>query len=188
MERRAAAADSTRHRILEAAIDLYRRQGISATTMAEVAEHADVARATVLNHFGPGDGLTTAALEQIAASLELPTADIFAGARGPAERVRRLVDALYSLYERSEPWFSVLRDDLQAVPAAIRGERQFWTEMEDLYRVALGPRGRNRRLTATVAGLTSPGTLAALKAAGLTAPEAAQTVGDLLAGLVEPAG
>jgi AcrR family transcriptional regulator len=185
MERRAAAADSTRLRILEAAIDLYRTQGMAATTVAQVAERADVARATVLNHFGPGDGLATAAIGRIASSLSLPTKAIFAGAISPPRRVRRLVEALYLLYERSEPWFSVLREDLKAVPAAVQGEQRFWAETQDLYQAALGRRGRNRRLLATVAGLTSPATFAALKGAGLSTTEAAKTVADLLATLVD---
>ena len=181
MARRAATADATRDRILEATLDLYRKQGIAATTMAQVAERADVARATVLNHFGGTNGLTTAAIEAIADSLSLPTIAIFDGASSRAERLRRLTVALYELYERSTPWFAVLQADLRSVAAMRRRDRRFWTDMRKLFAEALGPLRSRRRVMATVAGLTSPATYGALKEAGLTSAEAAAVVGDLLA-------
>lgn len=182
MTRRAAAAGSTRDRILKAAIDLYRAQGVSATTVAQVAERADVARATVLNHFGGGEGLTAAAMETIAAELELPTAAIFDGAKDRSARLRRLTEALFDLYERSEPWFSILEPDVQSVPAMRRREQRFWSDTQRLYRAALGPLSRNRTMMATVAALTGPATFGAFKATGLSTAAAARVVGRLLEG------
>lgn len=185
MERRAATVDSTRRRILDAALELYRTQGMARTTLGQVAERADVARATVVNHFGGGEGLAAAAIESIATELDLPTVGIFQGATGAPDRVRRLVAAMFSLYERSDPWFTVLRDDIPKVPAAARREKQFYSDVEKLYRTALGARSRSRRLVATVSALTSTDTFSALRSAGLSTRDAIEIVGDLLAGLVD---
>ena len=185
MERRAATVDSTRRRILDAALELYRTQGMARTTLGQVAERADVARATVVNHFGGSEGLATAAIESIATELDLPTLAIFQGATGAPDRVRRLVAAMFSLYERSDPWFTVLRDDIPKVPAAGRREKQFYSDVEKLYRTALGARSRSRRLVATVSALTSTDTFSALRTAGLSTRDAIEIVGDLLAGLVD---
>ena len=46
--KRATQKDSTRGRIVQAAIDLYTERGISQTSMQQVARRADVAPATVL--------------------------------------------------------------------------------------------------------------------------------------------
>lgn len=184
MRRRAKAVESNRERILQAAIDLYSQRGFRSTTVGDVAARADVARATVLNHFGGAGGLADAAVDAIVASLRMPTAAIFDGAAGPAERLRRLVPALFALYERGRPWFDAFRTEMPTVPALRRRERQFWKEIEPLYAAALGPLARNRRVRSVVFGLTSPGTLAALMEAGLSRSEAASAIADLLAGMV----
>ena len=183
MSVRAEAVESTRARIVEAAAELYRMKGITNTTVGEVAQRADVARATVLNHFGGRESLAKAAIERLVGSLDIPTPAIFEGSTGVPDRLRRLVSALYGLYDRSEPLFTAFRDELQKRGPLRRREKRFWGQIRPLYDAALGPQRRNRRLLSTVAGLTSPATLAALKAAGLSMHEAAEVVGDLLAGL-----
>ena len=48
---RVAQAEATRQRILESAVALFATQGYDATTMDDIAESADVSRATVFNFF-----------------------------------------------------------------------------------------------------------------------------------------
>jgi hypothetical protein len=134
----------------------------------------------VLNPFKTRDGLAAAAIDAVAASLKLPTTAIFTGARGREERLRRLASALYSLYERSEPWFMALEPELSSVQALRRREQQFWADLQQLYSQALGKGRASRRLEALVAGLTSPATFGALKDAGLSSTQAAQAIGDAL--------
>jgi AcrR family transcriptional regulator len=187
MNRRAAAVESTRKRIVQSAIDLYRRQGVLATTTEQVARRADVARATVLNHFGGSRGLTVAAVDAIADSLRVPGPAIFQSCTTAAARLRRLTLALFQLYDRSEPWYASLRSEINSVPALRKRERRFWGDTDVLYAAALGSLRRRRRLVATVVGLTNPATFGALKQAGLSTEEAADVVGELLGRFVEPA-
>lgn len=62
MQARAAAAEATRQRILDAAEATYEALPLNEVTLAAVAERAGVSVQTVLRHFGTRDGLLLAAL------------------------------------------------------------------------------------------------------------------------------
>jgi AcrR family transcriptional regulator len=140
MALRAEQTASTGEDIIAAATELYSERGVANTTIRDVALRADVARATVLNHFGGREALARAVLDGIADSLAVPTDSIFNGARSTQERVRRLVDAMFDFYERSTPWFALFRGELESTPALIEGEQRFWEGIQALYANALGPR------------------------------------------------
>jgi AcrR family transcriptional regulator len=59
--------DAQRDRIVAAALALFGSRGFDAVTMAEVAEEAGVARATVFNHFGSKRALVEAIIEGVLA-------------------------------------------------------------------------------------------------------------------------
>lgn len=186
MDRRAATAAATRERILEATVWLYRQQGLGATTIEQVARRASVAPGTVIHHFGTARGLTAAALDRVALSLELPTTAIFAGVPSGGERLRRLVMALYAFYDRSSDWFRVLQAD-QSEAAYRDSEARFWASMSALYDAALGDIEPDPTVRATVVGLTGPATYIALRQAGLATGAASAVVGEMLARLVDEA-
>jgi AcrR family transcriptional regulator len=59
--------EAQRARIVDAALALFGTRGFEAVTMAEVAEQAGVARATVFNHFGSKRALVEAIIEGVLA-------------------------------------------------------------------------------------------------------------------------
>lgn len=65
MELRAAAAEATRERILEAAADLFLEAWYDDVTIAKVAERAGVSGQTVINHFGGKEQLAAEAHERV---------------------------------------------------------------------------------------------------------------------------
>ena len=81
--RRAEQMARTRDRILAAAIEAYRDNGIRGTSMQEVARRADVAPGTVLNHFPTPAALTEAALARITESLDPPSPAVLSGTAAP---------------------------------------------------------------------------------------------------------
>jgi AcrR family transcriptional regulator len=184
MARRAEHVASTRDRIIAATTELYGQRGIAHTTIKDVAVRADVARATVLNHFGSRDALASAVLDGITESLAIPTDSIFDGVRSTAERLRRLVAAMFEFYDRSTPWFDLFREQYDSVPALKRGEQRFWQGIQALYAQALGPYASNKLTYGTVLGLTNPATLGALRQSGLSLVEASTAIGDVLVQLV----
>ena len=64
-----------RNRIVDAARDLFRAQGFSATRVTEICERADVAEKTFFNHFPTKQGvlgdLATSAVEELLLSIEV---------------------------------------------------------------------------------------------------------------------
>jgi AcrR family transcriptional regulator len=66
----AQRADDPRGRILEAARELFSERGSDEVTMAEVAQAAGVARATVFNHFGSKHALVEGITEGVLASYQ----------------------------------------------------------------------------------------------------------------------
>jgi AcrR family transcriptional regulator len=184
MARRTEHVASTRDSILAAADELYRERGIAVTTIKDVALRADVARATVVNHFGGRDALARAVLDGIVESLSIPTPSIFDGARSTQERVRRLVVAMFDFYDRSTPWFELFRGERKSTPALVKEEQRFWEGIQVLYQKALGPFAAHKLTYGTVLGLTNPATLGALRQSGLSLSEASSTIGDLLAELL----
>src|SRR5262245_52408633 len=61
-DRRSRRERETRERILDAAITCFLERGFQATTIDEIAERADVARATVFNHYAEKQELLSAYL------------------------------------------------------------------------------------------------------------------------------
>jgi AcrR family transcriptional regulator len=180
MARRAERAEQTRDRILDAALALYSEQGVEATSLRQVAGRAEVSPGTVLNHFSDADGLATAVVDRITASIDVPSPTIFAGAATRAEKVNRLMNELFTFYERTEHWFHLFGEELTTVPALRQGEQRFWAAVGDLFGQALGAAISDRRVAGAAFGLTNPGTFSALRAAGLTVDEAAELVASAI--------
>jgi AcrR family transcriptional regulator len=188
MTRRAERSARTRTRIIKAALALYRRRGISATSIQEVGRRAEVSPATVLNHFRSADALAKAVIAEITRSLRLPDDREWTDARSQDARIRRLVSEIFAFYDRSTPWFELFRAEMGTVPALRAGERRFWAAIQEVYRRTLGSVLLEARLRGAVFGLTSPATLGALRQAGLSLEQASALVGDVLVGLIKRDG
>ena len=183
--KRAAQVAQTRERILDAAAVLFREQGIRTTSMQEVARHADVAPATVLNHFPTPELLIEGVLGRVAETLHVPSSRIFQGAYTVEERLRRLVPAMFEFYDRSNQWFAMYQRERNTVQAIRAAEERFWEAIHTLYAEALGPVMMDERMGPAAFGLTNPGTLGALSAAGMSVGQASGLVTDLLLHLLE---
>lgn len=100
-----------RERILDAAIECFLAEGFEATTMDEIAERADVARATVFNHFAEKEQLLSAYLARRRAELvELLRRE----ARDDIDAAGRLYDALDLLARINERNRAEARELVQA--------------------------------------------------------------------------
>src|SRR5437867_463799 len=137
-DKRAEASRQTRDRILEATLELYRVRGVADTTLTAVAEKADVSRGTILHHFGSGDGLLGAVLDQVVEALELPDERIFEGVRGRDARIRAFVDAVVLFNERSVLWWTMFEGEMQR-PELQKREAYYWGVLAQLQAAALGP-------------------------------------------------
>src|ERR687894_2281222 len=104
MDRRRAAVEETRRRILEATLALHSEKGILGTSWQDIARRADVSVGTVYKHFPSLDELVPACGELMYAITRPPSLEdapeIFAEALTLEKRVGRLVEELFAFYER----------------------------------------------------------------------------------------
>ena len=107
MDRRTAAVEETRRRIVEATREMHNEKGILATSMQDIAARADVALGTVYRHFPSLDELIPACGGLNLELNPLPTPRLFEGVESPHERLRLLMREIYANYERGERQYAV---------------------------------------------------------------------------------
>ena len=129
----------TRRRIVSATLRLYREVGIAATTVPAVARAADVAPATVRNHFPSPNDLAEAAADAILADLEMPDESIFSDVSGPLPRLERLLVEVAAFFERSTGWWEVRQADRTGGDAWAMPEARYDERIADLIRAAVAP-------------------------------------------------
>ena len=169
---RAAPKAEVRARIVAAALAIYRDRGLAAASNLAIARAADVAPATVRNHFPePGD-LAQAVFEAMLAELRVPTAVIFDGADDLPARVTRLAEALAEFYERSESWWRAYEREPELIQAWGGGVDKYYADIENLMRTALGDIANDERSVAVVASVIGPPTFFALRGRGFSSGEA----------------
>ncbi len=133
--RRRQQADENRRRVLDAARDRFLRDGYRATTMAQIAEDADVSPQTVAKQFGNKSGLVRALFEVALvgddAGGALEDRDFIVAIHhepDPWRKLERYATALATMLPRTAPIQLLLRDagadsELAPVWAAIRTGR-----------------------------------------------------------------
>lgn len=178
--RRAEAAAATQRRIVEATLTVHDEQGISATSVRDIAERAGVAPSTVLHHFPVMRDLIRACGELSENLFPMPSESVLAGVSGALKRVTGMAQAMFEWWSQMGPGFDHLRIDRRRIP-----EVDAW--MIDLARrhhafacAALGGPGDPR--VHLLVALTGADAWTVLQATGADPAGAARDVARLLAG------
>jgi AcrR family transcriptional regulator len=156
MDKRKAAAEQTRQRILEATLALHSEKGIFGTSWQDIARRADVSVNTVYKHFPSLDELVPACGELMYAITRPPSLEdaerIFAGASSLEERLGRLVEELYDFYERGAPY---IETDFQErrLPEVREWEAYMRATIAGLVREALLPIEPDEAMVQTASAL-----------------------------------
>jgi AcrR family transcriptional regulator len=156
MDKRKAAVEETRQRILEATLALHAEKGIFGTSWQDIAHRADVSVGTVYKHFPSLDELVPACGELMYAITRPPSLEdapqIFAGASSLDERLGRLVDELFAFYERGAPY---IETDFQErrLPAVVEWGAYMRATIAELVREALVSAGPEERTVQSVSAL-----------------------------------
>ena len=176
MGKRAAAAEETRRRIVEAAHQLHIEQGVAATSWDDIAARAGVGVGTVYRHFPSLDELVPACGLVVSEVIALPAAEsIEAAFAGAGDRVETLVRQVFAIYERAAPEVRVTLTEPHVHPAVQHGADAFEATLGALIDAAAI--GGDRRL---VRALLDLGTWEALRRQGLGPEEAVEAVTGLL--------
>jgi len=172
--RRAAPKAEVRERIIAAALTIYAERGLAGASNLSIAKAADVAPATVRNHFPEAGDLAKAVFAELLAELRIPTLEIFDGLKTLRDRVERLARELAAFYERSEPWWRAYEREPELIRAWGGGVDQYYADIERLMRTALGELSSDERSLAVIASVIGPPTFFALRGRGLTSDEAVE--------------
>lgn len=141
MDRRAEQVEETRHRIVEATVELHAERGPAGTSIAAIAERAGVTRLTVYRHFPDDTALFTACSGHWAAQQAPPDVAAWGRIADDGERLQRGLADLYRYYREGEPMLTGVHRDRAVLPEAIR---QMLAEEEQAYRQTLLPSARGR--------------------------------------------
>lgn len=120
MSRRAELVDSTRQRIVDAAVALHGSVGPARTTIAGVAEKAGVTRLTVYRHFPDDEALFSACSSHWRGQQQLPDPAAWSGHSDPLERLKFGLSDLYRFYRDGEAMLTRIYADKDALPKGHR--------------------------------------------------------------------
>lgn len=181
--KRKAAVEETRRRILEATLALHSEKGIFGTSWQDIARRADVSVGTVYKHFPSLDELVPACGELMYAITRPPSLEdapqIFAEASSLEERLGRLVSELFDFYERGAGY---IETDFQErrLPAVVEWEAYMRATIAGLVREALLPAGPDEGTVQTVSALLDFFTFKSFLDRGIQKERAAKTINDVL--------
>ncbi len=120
-------SSDARERILDAASDLFYRQGYNATGINEVIAVAGVAKATLYNHFSSKDELCLAYLQQRHAVFQRDLHEFLASYQEGTDRVVGLFDFVQEFYETEDfggCWCIKMIAEIPAQDVVLRAEIQ----------------------------------------------------------------
>lgn len=182
MGERAAQLEATRERIVEAAIALYTEQGISATTLRQIGERADVAAGTLRNHFPSRELLDAAMVERLQTEAPLPDLTTFDGAGSIEERLRRLIRVAGTFLDRAARLYRMwLREPMLTGPWA-EGGAAYGARWDQLMRTALGPLADDDDAMAVLRAVLHPSFFESVRAGA----RSTNAVSDLVTDVVAP--
>jgi AcrR family transcriptional regulator len=183
MDKRKAAVEQTRRRILEATLALHAEKGIFGTSWQDIARRADVSVGTVYKHFPSLDELVPACGELMYAITRPPSLEdapqIFAGTSSLEERLKCLVSELFGFYERGAPY---IETDFQErrLPAVQEWEAYMRETITGLVREALVPAGSDERTVQTVSALLDFSTFKSFQERGKPKEQTEATISEVL--------
>ena len=183
MDKRKAAVEETRQRILEATLTLHAEKGIFGTSWQDIAHRADVSVGTVYKHFPSLDELVPACGELMYAITRPPSLEdaqqIFVGASSLEERLGRLIEELFAFYERGAPY---IETDFQErrLPAVVEWEAYMRATIAGLVREALLPAGPDEGTVQAVSALLDFSTFKSFRDRDVRKEQAAKTINEVL--------
>jgi AcrR family transcriptional regulator/DNA-binding MarR family transcriptional regulator len=173
--------DPTREHIVQSALELHSSRGIQATTWPEIADKAGVPEETIAALFPTPDDLVRSCGEHFMESLQLPPHDraseVFAGASSENERIHRLVETFFGVYERGADGLTAGRRERKDVPVVDESLEELDNTFDSIVAEALRPQRPDSSSVASLRALTDLEVWRTLRNRGAT-PEAAVDEGS----------
>ncbi len=184
--KRQASQDETRHRIVEATMQLHEEVGPRATSISAIAERAGVTRLTVYRHFPDETAVFQACTSHWLSLNPPPDPAAWQDVEAPLERAAAAVAALYRYYAGTHAMWTAAHRDVDVVPAMQGPMDAFDTYLggiaDDLFAAFRAHRHR-RLLRATLGHVLRFPTWTSLQREGLAPDAQVRLVGLWLAGV-----
>src|SRR5215208_6681830 len=183
MDKRKAAVEETRQRILEATLALHSEKGIFGTSWQDIAKRADVSVGTVYKHFPSLDELVPACGELMYAITRPPSLadapEIFAGVSSLEERLEHLISELFDFYERGAPYIETDFQERQ-LPMVQEWEAHMRDTIAGLTREALHPVQPDETTVQAVSALVDFPVFKSFAERGIQKEQAAKIMDEVL--------
>jgi AcrR family transcriptional regulator len=135
-----------------AAIELHQTKGLAATTISDIAEHANVGRVTVYRHFPDQESLVGACSGQYFERHPFPDPTPWAAIEDPMARLRRGLRDIYAYHRETEPMMSRVIADARDLPI-MAPYHAHWRRAADVIVAAWSVTGRRKMLLRAAVGL-----------------------------------
>jgi len=149
LKRRAERQDETRQRIVDAAVELHQTKGLSATTISDIAELANVGRVTVYRHFPDEESLVGACSGEYFERHPLPDLTPWASIPDVTARLRRGLRETYAYHRETEPMMSRVIADARDLPI-MAPYHAHWRRAAEILAAAWPAKSRNKSLRAVL--------------------------------------
>lgn len=183
MTGRAAAAEETRRKILEATLALHTEKGIFGTSWQDIAARADVSVGTVYRHFPSIAELVPACGELLFERTRPPApedaTDVIGEEPDLQTRLERAASELFSFYERAG---ASLESDAREreLPEVREWEEYLRATVSAFVREALRDRRVDARSLSLLSSFFDYRTYSALRTRGVSTSRSARTVAELV--------
>jgi AcrR family transcriptional regulator len=174
--RRAETAAETRQRLVEATAALHAERAISATSLRDIAERANVSVGTAYHHFPSYLDAVRACGAHVMAASPLPPESIFDGIDALDERVQVFVRELSGWYGRV-PWLEHVRAERSLYGPVEEGMSHVEHGIEQLARLAARCTADEAR---TVAALADVSVYSSLSRAGMPAGRVPARIAEVI--------
>ncbi len=185
MDKRGAALEETRRRIVEATLALHSEKGMFDTSWKDIAQRADVSVTTVYKHFPSLDELVPACGALIMAITDPPAIEdaprIVGDAPAVEDRLRSLISALFDFYERAEPYLEIGAKE-RLLPAVQAWEAGMQATRDGLSREALRPVEPDERTVQAVSALLAFPVYRSLQRHDISREQAGEVMHEMLLG------
>lgn len=145
LKQRGEAQNRTRQKIVEAAIELHQTKGLSATTMRDIAERAEVGRVTVYRHFPDEMALVSACSGAYFQRHPLPDPEPWRSVEDATERTRRGLREAYAFHRSTEAMMTRVYDEARDLPV-MAPYHMHWQRAAAVLAEAWPAKGRQRVL------------------------------------------
>jgi TetR/AcrR family transcriptional regulator, cholesterol catabolism regulator len=106
-----------RERLLRAAAEVLKDQGLDATSIHDIAERMGTDRASVYYYYGSKQEIFLALVRQAVEEIVLAAESIAGSGQSPTARLQRLVQSQLEAYERHYPYIQLyIQEDMNRVP------------------------------------------------------------------------